>query len=377
MNVVIAGAGIGGLTLAAALQREGVSVRLFERAPKLAPVGAGLVVQINAMRALAQYGLVDAVLSAGAALDESQVRDWRGRVLTRASMAEQAKRFGQPLVAAHRARLHDALLGLINRDTLTLGRAVTAYDEREDHVVVTLDDGQTLPADLLVGADGLHSRVRTQLLGDAPTRYSGYTSWRGICSTKGLALSGAMSESWGAGLRFGIVPIGFDELYWFATENAPPGGKDGDVVAELLARFGAWHAPIGDILRSTSPERIIRTDISDRVPVTRWTSARVALLGDAAHPMTPNLGQGACQAIEDAVVLSKLLAKGGVVKAALGEYEARRVARANGIVTQAHRIGAMGQLENPLARGLRDGVLRLFGSRLGNAGLDALYGFSV
>jgi 2-polyprenyl-6-methoxyphenol hydroxylase-like FAD-dependent oxidoreductase len=166
-------------------------------------------------------------------------------------------------------------------------------------------------------------------------------------------------------------------VYWFATANTPAGGKDGDVTAELLARFGHWHAPIGDLLRHTRPERILRTDIADRAPVRRWTSARVALLGDAAHPMTPNLGQGACQAIEDAVVLARLLAAGGAMADVLGAYAARRVPRANGIVTQAHRMGAVGQLENGLARGLRDGALRLFGERLGAVGLDGLYGFTV
>ena len=197
-----------------------------------------------------------------------------------------------------------------------------------------------------------------------------------MCSTKGLDVT-QLSESWGAGLRFGLVPIGFDELYWFATANTPAGGKDGALPEELLARFGAWHDPIPAVLRATPVERIIRTDIADRVPVTKWTSARVALLGDAAHPMTPNLGQGACQAIEDAVVLATLLGGGADVSAALREYEARRVARANGVVTQAHRFGALGQWESGVARALRDGAMRLLGARAGTAGLDALYGFSV
>lgn len=377
MNVLIAGAGIGGLTLAAALQKEGIDARVVERAKKLEPVGAGLVVQINAMRALAHYGFVDAVLTAGVSLDETVLFDWRGRVLTKGSLAPFVEKYGQRMLCAHRARLHEALRGLLTPDTLELGRGLARYAESSDGVTVTFDDGATRKVDLLVGCDGLRSVVRAQLLGDAPTRYSGYTSWRGVCSTKGLALSGVMSESWGAGMRFGLVPIGFDELYWFATANVPAGGKDGALPDELLARFGAWHDPIPAVLRATPVERIIRTDIADRVPVTRWTSARVALLGDAAHPMTPNLGQGACQAIEDAVVLAKLLSSTKDVTASLREYEARRVPRANGVVTQAHRFGAVGQWESGVARGLRDGAMRLFGERAGAAGLDALYGFTV
>lgn len=375
MNVLIAGAGIGGLTLAAALQREGVQVRVLERAPALQPVGAGLVVQINAMRALAEYGLHEVVAKAGAPAETTALLDWRGKVLTEASLAPWTQKFGQPVICALRARLHEALAGQLTAGTVALGQQVTGYTEDEAGVAVQLDGGRVERADVLVGADGLHSRVRAQLLGDGPTRYSGYTSWRGVCSTDGLELPQRVSESWGEGRRFGLVPIGFGELYWFATANAPAGGKDAAQPDELLRHFGDWHAPIPQAIRATPPERLLRTDIADRVPVTRWTSRRVALLGDAAHPMTPNLGQGACQAIEDAVVLAKLLGSRPDVPDALRAYEARRVPRANGVVEQAHRLGALGQWESGLARAVRDGAMRALGERLGGAGLDALYGF--
>ncbi len=375
MNVLIAGAGIGGLTLAAGLQQLGVRVQVLERAPVLKPVGAGLVVQINAMRALAEFGLDAAVKQAGAVAAQTALLDWRGRVLTASSLTPWVEKFGQPVVCALRSRLHDALGSHVAPGTVELGQAVKAYAEDDDGVTVTLESGRTLRADLLVGADGLHSRVRAQLLGEQPTRYSGYTSWRGVCSAAGLALADTVSESWGEGRRFGLVPVGFDEVYWFATANAPPGGKDSAQPDELLARYGDWHAPIPQVLRGTPAERLIRTDISDRPPVTRWTSKRVALLGDAAHPMTPNLGQGACQAIEDAVVLAKLLGAGADVAASLERYEQRRVPRANAVVEQAHRLGAVGQWENGLARTVRDGAMRVFGERLGRSGLDALYGF--
>lgn len=375
MNVLIAGAGIGGLTLAAALQKEGVQVQVLERAPALKPVGAGLVVQINAMRALARYGFDAAVRQAGATAEATVLLDWQGHVLTQGSLAPWVEKFGQPVVCVHRARLHETLAGLLAPGTLTLGQVVTGYTEDGDGVTVTLEGKRTLRADVLVGADGLHSRVRAQLLGEQPTRYSGYTSWRGVCSTQGLDVPNRVSESWGEGRRFGLVPIGFGELYWFATANAAPGGKDGAQPDELLRAFGDWHAPIPQVLRATPVDRLVRTDIADRVPVTRWTSKRVALLGDAAHPMTPNLGQGACQAIEDAVVLAGALGAGGDVTAALQRYEARRVPRANGVVEQAHRLGAMGQWESSLARAVRDGAMRVLGERLGSVGLDALYGF--
>lgn len=376
MNVLIAGAGIGGFTLAAALQREGISARIVERVAELKSVGAGITVQINAMRALAQYGFAEKMVSAGAQLQETVLCDWKGREITRGSLAEFSERHGQPMLCAHRARVHEVLKSFVKPETLILGREVIGYREDGDGVAVTLEDGGELTADLLVGCDGLHSKVRTQMLGDGPTRYSGYTSWRGVCGEDALISSGTLSQWWGPGARFGCVPIGFGELYWFATANAAEGGRDGALPDELLARFGEWSEPIPALIKATPADRIIRTDIVDRAPVRKWTSARVALLGDAAHPMTPNLAQGACQAIEDAVVLARLLAAGGSLPEVLSTYEARRVDRANQLVTQAQRLGELGHWQNALARGFRDGAMRMLSSRMGTARLDALYGFS-
>ena len=138
-----------------------------------------------------------------------------------------------------------------------------------------------------------------------------------------------MTESWGRGERFGIVVIGFGEIYWFAVADAAPGGVDRDVRSELLARFGDLHEPIAAIISATPPERILRTDISDRDPIERWHEGPVVLLGDAAHPMTPNLGQGAGQAIEDAIALDRCLSLEETIERALRRYEACRVPRAN------------------------------------------------
>ncbi len=374
MKILVAGAGIGGLTLAVALQRKGFEVAVFERVAELKPVGAGLVVQINAMRAFAHLGLDQAVRRAGFEADSTAIRHWRGRTLTRTSVREFSTRLGQPTVCTHRARLHEALLGGLRPGTLTLGRAVDDWVERADGVDVTLGDGSVVRGDLLVGCDGLHSKVRAKMLGEGPLRYSGMTSWRGVCPIAGLDVN-EVSETWGPGLRFGLVPIGHGELYWFATANTAAGGVDGDVRTELLNRFGGWHDPIARVLSATPVERIVRTDVNDRVPVPNWVRGRVALLGDAAHPMTPNFGQGACQAIEDAVVLAEALASTPSWPAALARWQRTRVPRANRVVTQAAQFGRVAQLENPLARLVRDVALGAFG-RFGGRGLEALFDFS-
>jgi 2-polyprenyl-6-methoxyphenol hydroxylase-like FAD-dependent oxidoreductase len=357
-DVVIAGGGIGGLTLAVALRRYGTKVRVLERTSALAPVGAGITVQCNAMAALRPLGLEEAVINEGSVVKESLLLASSGAVLSQPEYWKVTQSHGASTVAIHRARLHQVLLTAAGPDCVQLNARVEGYEQKGDRVLVRAG-AETLETDLLVGADGLHSAVRKQLLGDTPTRYSGYTSWRGIAPMpEGMSLH-RVSETWGPGCRVGIVPIGHGELYWFATANAPAGGKDGDVKTELLQRFGDWHAPIRQFIEATPTKQILRTDISDRVPVQRWSDGRVVLLGDAAHATTPNLGQGGCQAIEDAVVLAQALATESDLTAGLKSYEAQRISRANGIVNASWRIGQVAQWQNPIACAFRSWLLRM------------------
>lgn len=358
--IVIAGAGIGGLTLAIALQRRGVPVRVLERAATLAPVGAGLALQPNATATIAALGLMDAIVAAGQLVTRAAILDDRGRPLGgEQDMRALSAPFGAPVVAIHRGRLHAVLQNAVAPGTIQLGVEVADYELRGETVVVHCSDGSTVDTNVLVGADGLRSKVRRRVTGDGEPLYSGYTSWRGVTDAgRGPQLT-RMSESWGRGERFGMVDIGHGEIYWFAVIDAQAGGTDRDARGELLARFGDWHAPVRAVLEATSPERILRTDIADRQPITRWHDGRVLLLGDAAHPMTPNLGQGACQAIEDAVVLADVLANSETVDEASRLYESRRVSRANAIVLAARRFGSIAQWSNPVAVRLRNLLMRV------------------
>jgi 2-polyprenyl-6-methoxyphenol hydroxylase-like FAD-dependent oxidoreductase len=378
-NVAIAGAGIGGLTLAAALRRRpslrlrpdlaearraeagrNVRVTVLERESDIRPAGAGLALGPNAIAALAHLGLADAIIAAGQTIGVSAILDSAGHLLgPEIDVAELAKDLGAPIVAIHRARLHEVLLTAAGRNVVCTSAAVVRYDARGDGVQVIGKGGERIDADLLVGADGLHSAVRTQLLDDGPPRYAGYTSWRGVTPSGAVATPSRMSESWGRGERFGSVSIGFGEIYWFAVADTPAGGSDIDVQRALLDRFGRWHDPIASIIESTPVARILRTDISDRAPTRCWHEGRVVLLGDAAHPMTPNLGQGAGQAIEDAIALDRSLAEESDLEAALQHYERRRVARANAIVVASRRMGMVAQLSHPVAAWLRDTAMRL------------------
>ena len=359
-DVVIAGAGIGGLTLAVALKRRGVRVTIFEREAEIRPAGAGLALGPNAVAALTQLGLGEATLEAGAVINRSAIRDAAGRPLgAEIDVARLAKDLGAHFVALHRARLHQVLLNAVGPEAVRHGVAVLRYGPSADSVAVFGSDGTRMDTSLLVGADGLRSIVRAQLAGDGEPAYAGYTSWRGVTPPGAVPAPSRMSESWGHGERFGIVDIGFGQIYWFAVATAPPGGSDGEVRRELLSRFGGWHEPVRAIIESTPAAQILRTDICDRKPVQCWHDGRVVLMGDAAHPMTPNLGQGAGQAIEDAVVLDRCLANADDLDLALRQYELLRISRANRMVRSSRALGAFAQLQHPVAVWLRNTAMRL------------------
>jgi len=354
-TVLIAGAGIGGLALGLALQRAGIKYEIFERASSLREAGAGILVQAGAMRALRHIGLESEVASLGVELERGTGRNVAGNLLSTTGFDD----LGAPTVAIHRGRLHSAILGAIENEHVHLGRSIQSFVQDEHGVHALFEDGsRSSVGELLVGADGLHSAVRKQLLGDAPTRYAGYTSWRGIAPCAGVVPPKEILEVWGRGLRFGAVSLGRDETYWFAVANAPASELDPDPRATVLAHFTQFSDSMLALVRATPAKSVLRTDIEDREPVAGWSRDRVTLLGDAAHPTTPNLGQGGSMAIEDAVVLSHCLSKYASVQDALAAYERARVARTTTIVNESWRFGRIAQMDGRFACWLRDLALR-------------------
>jgi 2-polyprenyl-6-methoxyphenol hydroxylase-like FAD-dependent oxidoreductase len=352
-TVLIAGAGIGGLALGAALQQAGIPFEIFERAPALGSAGAGIVMQTSAMLALRHLGLDQAVAAAGHELKCGTGKSATGAVLHSTRLDE----FGAPSIAIHRARLQATLLAALDGSHVHTGRELVGFEQEKAVVHARFKGGSRATGALLVGADGLHSVVRRQLLGDTPLRYAGYTSWRGVAPVAGLSPAHEAIEIWGRGLRFGIVPIAADETYWFAVANEPAGGSGAERTM-LLERFAGFGEPVRALLEATPAERILRTDIQDRKPVSSWSSGRVCLLGDAAHPTTPNLGQGGCMAIEDAVVLAHCLTKCANLGEALRAYEKKRVERTAKIVSASWQFGRIAQLEGRVVTWLRDLALR-------------------
>jgi 2-polyprenyl-6-methoxyphenol hydroxylase-like FAD-dependent oxidoreductase len=362
--VLVIGAGIGGLTLASALARRGIACRLFERAPELAPIGAGILVQAGALLALRALQLDEAVVAGGQPVELGLLRTDAGETLQRTSMGFLKEELGALTVAIHRGRLQEVLLAGCEGTPVELGAELASYEVDAGGVTAIFADGRRERGALLVGADGLHSAVRRALLGDSPLRYAGYTSWRGVADVSDATTAHEVVEMWGRGARFGFAAVGQGRTYWFAVLNAPAGERDADSLAVVRRHFAGWAEPVPQLLAHTRGEHVFRTDIHDRPPVASWSRERVTLLGDAAHPTTPNLGQGGSMAIEDAVVLSHALERAPSLADALADYEARRVARTARIVDASFRFGKLAQTENRLVIWLRNALMRLTPERI-------------
>lgn len=351
-HAVVIGAGIGGLASALALRRAGWEVTVLERAPSLDPVGAGLAVAPNALRVLDLLGVGGHIRGLASLQGAAGIRRPDGRWISRTDATKAAERYGEPVIVVHRATLVDTLAGALEPGTVRLGLPAEDVDAETGRVVTA--DG-TLTADLVVAADGLHSAVRTKLFPSHPGPvHTGVTSWRIVVPHPGGTLM--PSETWGGGLIFGTAVLGDGRVYAYATAPAPAGtaaASDGDERAEMLRLFEGWHEPIPSLIAAAT--EVVRTDIRclDE-PLPRFHAGRVALLGDAAHAMTPNLGQGACQALEDALILARHAGD-------LPGYTAARLPRTTEVARASRRVGRVAGIGNPVAELLRNTAMALAG----------------
>ena len=361
MKAILIGAGIGGLSAAIALRRVGIDAVVFEQADVVREIGAGLTVWSNAIKALRKLGAVELVLTTGSVLERFETRTWRGEVLSECPMGDLGRKAGAPNIIIHRAALLRALTNLIDEQCIHCNARCVDFEQNSDGVTACFADGRKETGELLIGADGLHSVIRSKLLTEARPRYAGYTCWRGLAQFVHKELpQGYGFESWASGRRFAMHHCGPGRVFWYATKNLPEGtprSEEGDK-ANVLTYFQDWHTPIPETIEATEPSAILRNDIVDRKPVKHWSHGRVTMLGDAAHPTTPNLGQGACQAIEDAVILGSCLRGARDVSDALESYEGQRKPRTAEITNQSWWMGKICQWENPLACWLRNKISR-------------------
>jgi len=371
MKVIIIGCGIAGLASAIALRRGGHEVTVYERAAQLTEVGAGISIWANALRALDAIGAGDAVRAVAQPLEVSEFRAARGhrRLMTMTAAQNQRVTGLRPLlVMTHRAELAGTLAAFLPPAVAKFGHECMGVENRSDGPVVRFANGHEDRADVLIGADGIRSVVRCAIFGaEPPPRYSGYTCWRGVCARPQSLPAGYTGEWWGSGRRAGITTLPRDRVYWFAVLNHPAGGRAADEKALVMETFRGWADPLPEILESTSGSAIIRGDIIDRPPRRGWSVGRTCLIGDAAHSTTPNLGQGGCMAIEDAVVLARRLSRGDGA-GGLADFVAERYPRTTLITNRSWKFGRLAQKQGRIACFLRDNSMWLATRLLGSKG---------
>jgi 2-polyprenyl-6-methoxyphenol hydroxylase-like FAD-dependent oxidoreductase len=378
VDVLIQGAGIGGLTLAIAMVQKDYAVRIVERASGLSEIGAGIWMAANPMQIFDRLGFAEKITAAGWMVHRITLEDYNGDILQASDLSAIAKLFGFETVALHRAVLQRVLSQQLPSGIVTFGTEVKNFTQSADAVSVLLTDGSRMNAKIVVGADGIHSRIRQLASLGGTTRYSGSSSFRAIARGAHLLspeLNHDAYEIWSKGCRLGFSKINADDYYWYMTFDSAPNKSLSPPATQahaesLFRKFFTRWAPL---LENTRPGDILKTDISDLKRLHAWSSDRIGLIGDAAHATTPNLGQGGAMAIEDAYSLTNAVEKVGLTGKAFKLYEKQRREKVDWTVSTSWNIGRLCHIKNPVMRALRNAVLRKALSSGGEKQIRKLY----
>ena len=356
MTIDIIGAGIGGLTVAIALQSKGFDTRIYEQAPQIQPVGAGIILANNAMQVYERLGMKERLADQGNPISSMRITKADLRPLSSVSLKYFEKKFGVQNVAIHRGLLQKTLLEALPPHTVFTDKKLVRIESGRLGKI-HFSDGSDEYSELVIGADGIHSAVRQQLFPRAKIREAKQVCWRGVTDFELPAeIRHDLTEAWGKGDRFGFVQIGPRRVYWYALKSYR---KTADEFPDehLTEYFKAYHPLVRDLLQATPAEEIHTAEITDLAPIKTWWKDNACLIGDAAHATTPNLGQGACQAIEGAYVLAECLDKYGVDEA-FRHYNKIRLGKAHLVVNTSYMLGKMAHLKNPWLRRLRNTLIQ-------------------
>ncbi|MCW2262550.1 MULTISPECIES: FAD-dependent monooxygenase [Sphingobacterium] len=356
----IIGGGVAGLTAAIGLNKIGIQATIYESAKALKGIGAGFGLAANAIQALEYLELKAGVIPLGHYLENYNILDKQGRILAAPETKTISDKYEQDNFAIHRADLHQFLLAQIEYENLHLGKRALKIEYREGEIDIFFEDGTIHQTDYLIIADGVNSRLRQQLIPGSAPRYAGYTCWRATIDNANINLSTG-SETWGNKGRFGMTPLVGNKIYWYACINSPAHNKvfSRYTIKDLQQNFASYHDPITSVLAETNDQQLIWNDIIDIKPLKNLAFGNTLFIGDAGHATTPNMGQGACQAIEDVAVLIDELKKTTDVALAFQIFEKRRLKRTRYITETSWSIGKVAQWENPISIIIRDTLMRI------------------
>lgn len=369
-RIAIIGGGIAGLTFARCLTDNSYECHIFEKKPSFGEIGAAISVFPNALRVMDAIGLLDTILQNSGRMDRVYLKTHKGKIL---SYSEP--NYDYPTICTHRAALHKILLDGVKAALYTDHEVSSISQHGDGSIRLTFTNGVTDNFDAVIGADGIHSAVRQHVIGDGDPIFRGYNIWRGVVQTNFDV--GYGSETFGVGQRVGIVPIRDGVYGWWATRNEDfmQGDEPETAKEKLLRLFGDWHDPIPELIQNTP--HIIKNSLCDRQPTMGWSKGNAVLIGDAAHPTTPNLGQGGCMAMEGAYLLAKSITKYGLDKPAYDRYEEIHFPRAASVVNESLHLGMIGQVSSPLVARIRNFGFKMAPSSMAMKIIDKYFGYDV
>lgn len=369
MEIAIIGAGIGGLTTALALKQIGIKTTIFESASEIKAVGAGIALAGNAMQIFDKLGVRHKIESAGHIIKSIKITDEQMHIVSTSQLEKFEKQYGVYNLAIHRADLHKILADEIGYDNIKLSKRLINIESTEPYQL-SFEDGSKYTADAIIGADGINSTIRKHFLEFGKLRDTKQKCWRGVCEVNWkYNYENEAIETWGKGKRFGFIKISTNKIYWYAVANENLVNPS----TSLTELFKEFHTDVLEIIKATPESKIIFNELKDLEPIYKWQKGKVCLIGDAAHATTPNMGQGACQAVEDAYTISKLFKQSNDIEEVFKQFEAKRLKKAHFIVNTSWKIGKIAHYENGMAIWLRNKILKVIPESINHKQLEKVF----
>jgi len=353
-DINIIGAGIAGLALAIHFEKSNIPYQIYEQAPSFKTVGAGILLANNAMQIFNHLGLAAKLSDKGNRIVQLNLVDQNLGILSEMSMTDFEQQYNVSNIAIHRADLQECMLKEISHENIHMGYQLTDITEQE----LIFNDKEQLPKGIVIGADGIHSTVRKLTFGDRKIDFARQICWRGVVDFKlPKKYTNQFNESWGDGARFGFAQINNTQVYWFALCNYKNSMSEWDG-KDWRQSFRSFNPLVSELLNTTPDSSVHRAPISQLKLLDKWYNGSTCLIGDACHAMTPNMGQGAGQGIEDAHTLSQCLQKSNSIEEGFQQFQNLRFKKVKSIVQTSWRIGKVAQLESKIARYIRNMVLK-------------------